>query len=217
MCIRDSIGTARAATYLSYLGTPGRITGETAPHYLAFDLKDFERIGSPLKVAPSIKSPGNREDLWKLLAGGTLAFVASDHAPCTEKEKKTGSIWTDYSGIPGTGTLLPFMISEGYLEGRISLRRLIEVTSSRAASRYNLPSKGALAPGKDADIAFVDLRRTWTVKGKEFLSRGKITPFEGMTFQGRIVRTMLRGRMVYDETKGICAEPGYGSFLRPGA
>ena len=108
------------------------------------------------------------------------------------------------------------MISEGYLEGRLSLRRLLEVTSSRAASRYNLSSKGALAPGKDADIAFVDLRRTWTVKGKEFLSRGKITPFEGMTFQGRIVRTMLRGRMVYDETKGICAEPGYGSFLRPG-
>ncbi|HPJ26228.1 MAG TPA: dihydroorotase family protein [Synergistaceae bacterium] len=209
------IGTARAATYLAYLGTPGRITGETAPHYLAFDLEDFERIGSPLKVTPPVKSPGNREDLWKLLAGGTLSFVASDHAPCTEKEKKTGSIWTDYSGIPGTGTLLPFMISEGYLEGRLTLRRLVEVTSSRAAMRYGLLSKGALEPGKDADITFVDLHRTWTVRGKEFLSRGKITPFEGKTFQGRVVRTMLRGKTVYQEEKGICAAPGSGRFLRP--
>ncbi|HOO62897.1 MAG TPA: dihydroorotase family protein, partial [Synergistaceae bacterium] len=139
----------------------------------------------------------------------------SDHAPCTEKEKKTGSIWTDYSGIPGTGTLLPFMISEGYLEGRLTLRRLVEVTSSRAAMRYGLLSKGALEPGKDADITFVDLHRTWTVRGKEFLSRGKITPFEGKTFQGRVVRTMLRGKTVYQEEKGICAAPGSGRFLRP--
>ena len=204
------ISTARAAEIVG----ESPATCETAPHYLAFTLDDFEKIGSPLKTTPVVKSAGNSEKLWEMLADGTIDFVASDHAPCSQSEKNTGSIWTDYSGIPGTGTLLPFMFSEGFLKGKISLRRFVEVVSENAAKRYGIfDRKGSIEIGKDADFAIIDPNTEWKVKGKEFLSKGKITPFEGMTFSGKIVKTIVRGKVVYDASRGILADAGYGKLI----
>jgi dihydroorotase-like cyclic amidohydrolase len=198
-------------------GARGRVSAETAPHYLAFGLADFERMGAVLKCAPPVKGPGNRERLWELLSGGFLDFVASDHAPCKREEKHTGSIWTDYGGIPGCGTLLPYMVSEGYLAGRLTLRRLVEVTSENAACRYGLfRRKGSLAVGKDGDFALVDPEGSWTVKGGEFFSKGRETPFEGARFRGKVVMTVVRGRIVYTAEKGITAEAGSGRLQRRG-
>lgn len=64
------------------------VTAETAPHYLEFDIEDFEKTGSALKTTPPVKSPPNKHDLWRLLSNGRIRFVASDHAPCPESEKK---------------------------------------------------------------------------------------------------------------------------------
>jgi dihydroorotase-like cyclic amidohydrolase len=198
-------------------GAPGRVSAETAPHYLAFGLEDFERMGSVLKCAPSVKRQENRERLWDLLREGFLDFVASDHAPCGSEEKHTGSIWTDYGGIPGCGTLLPYMVSEGYLAGRLSLRRLVEVTSENAARRYGLfHRKGSLAVGKDGDFALIDSKESWMVKGGEFFSKGKETPFEGARFRGRVVMTVVRGSVVYTAERGIAAAGGTGRLLRLG-
>jgi len=191
-----------------------RATGETAAHYLQFTEEDFERIGAPLKVAPAVKAPGNREMLWDLLAAGVIDFVASDHAPSPAAEKNTGSIWTDYGGIPGVGTSLPYMMSEGFMTGRLSLQRLLAVTSSAPARRYGLfDRKGAVTVGKDADLVLFDPTSEWTVEGHKFLSKGKITPFEGMRFKGKIVATLLRGRKIYDSDTGICVAGGYGKWL----
>ncbi len=204
------LATAKAASLLQGTGA----TGETAPHYLQFSEEDFERIGSSLKVAPSVKSAGNREGLWELLAAGVIAFVASDHAPSPAREKNTGSIWTDYGGIPGVGAMLPYMISEGYIAGRLSLKRLVEAVSSAPAQRYGLSQcKGAIAVGKDADLVLFDPNGEWVVEGEKFLSQGKVTPFEGMRFSGRIVKTLVRGQVVYDSELGICVEPGYGRWI----
>ena len=191
-----------------------RASGETAAHYLQFTEEDFERIGSALKVAPAVKAPGNREVLWDLLAAGVIDFIASDHAPSPEAEKHTGSIWTDYGGIPGVGTSLPYMISEGFMTGRLSLSRLLEVTSSAAAHRYGLfDKKGAITIGKDADLVLFDPTGAWTVDGHKFLSKGKVTPFEGMRLKGKIAATLLRGRKIYDSDTGICVAGGYGKWL----
>lgn len=192
-----------------------RVSCETAPHYLAFDLNDFMRIGSSLKVNPPVKSNDNAEALWQMLFEGTIDFVASDHAPCTIEEKNTGSIWTDYSGIPGVETLLPFMFSEGYLKRRISLSRLTQVTSASAAKRYGINyRKGSIEIGKDADFAVFDPANKWQITGSDFLSMGKITPFEGMEFAGKIVKTIRRGETIFDAEKGILANSGSGRFLR---
>lgn len=206
------IGTAKAGRILA---RPG-VTGETGPHYLEFSVRDFERIGAPLKVTPPVKSPENKDGLWALLADGTIDFVASDHAPCPAGEKNTGSIWTDYSGIPGCGTLLPYLISEGYLKQRISLQRLLLITGENAAKRYRFfDRKGSIETGKDADLVLIDPQRKWRVKGKNFYSKGKITPFESMTLQGQVLKTILRGTVIYDAAQGIRVEGGYGRLLRP--
>jgi allantoinase len=205
------VGTAAAAEVIGQ----SQATCETAPHYLAFTLDDFCRIGAPLKITPPVKPAPNRDRLWELLADGTIAFVASDHAPCPREEKQTGSIWTDYGGIPGTGTLFPFLFSEGYLRGRLTLSRLLEVTASNAARRYGLDDrKGAIADGHDADLVLIDPQAAWTVRGADFYSKGKITPFEGTTFQGRVQMTLVRGAVVYHADRGILAQPGHGQWLR---
>ena len=204
------IGTARAAELLR-----GRAaTGETTPQYLEFDALDFERIGGPLKVTPPVKGPENKPALWRFLAEGVIGFVASDHAPCQERDKYTGSVWTDYAGIPGVGTLFPYLLSEGYFKGRLSLAQLARVTSGRAAQRYGLADrKGTIGVGKDADLALIDPEAEWVVEGGKFLSKGKVTPFEGMRLKGKIVKTVLRGQVIYDSESGIQASPGYGRWI----
>ncbi|MFH2026192.1 MAG: amidohydrolase family protein, partial [bacterium] len=140
--------------------------------------------------------------------------VASDHAPVPASQKDTGSAWDDYSGIPGTGTLLPYMYSEGFVKRKINLNRFLQIISENAARRYGLfDRKGSIEIGKDADLVLVDPNANWTVKGQDFFSKGKITPFEGMTFQGRIIKTVVRGEVVYDYQRGMCVKPGFGRFL----
>ncbi len=206
------IGAARAAEIVAGRSTT---SGETCPQYLAFDLDDFERIGAPLKITPPVKQPDQKERLWQYLADGVIGFVASDHAPGTHEEKNTGSIWTDYAGIPGGPTLFPYLYSAGLRSGRLSLPRFLEVTSEAAARRYRLDDrKGRIAVGLDADLTLVNPHATVTVRGAESLSRGKITPFEGMELTGRVQTTLVRGIVVYRDGEITC-EPGTGAFLSP--
>ncbi|MGD9638074.1 MAG: allantoinase AllB [Alphaproteobacteria bacterium] len=207
------IGTAKAA---SFLDEP-YLSGETCPHYLAFTLDDFEKIGAPLKICPPIKPNHNKEELWQLVQNGKISFITSDHAPCP-KERKQCSIWQAYGGIPGVGTLFPYMFSEGYLKGKISLKKLSEITSLNTAKKFKLDDrKGSIKVGKDADIVLINAADEWLIKGDDFLSKGKVTPFENMIFKGKIYQTFVRGSKVYDHKDGICVARGYGNFQKPRA
>jgi allantoinase len=204
------VATAAAAELAHRAGA----TCETCAHYLAFGREDFAERGAALKTAPVVKGRSEREALWRLLAEGTIDFLASDHAPCRAEEKETGDPWTAYGGIPGVGTGYPYLISEGLLGGRLGLPRFLEAACGAAARRYGLASrKGSLAPGMDADIALVDPRARTTVAGERLFSKGRITPFEGMELSGALLATYVRGRLVFDARSGIVAEPGSGRFL----
>jgi len=216
-------------------------TCETCAHYLAFDETDFDRFGAALKTAPPVKSPEQKALLWHQLADGRINFVASDHAGAPDYEKFTGDPLTAYGGIPGTGTLFPYLLSEGLFAKRLSLERFLEVTSGAAARRYGLwQGKGSLVPGKDADIVLIDPSRTTKLGAATMMSKSKITPFDGMVLSGHIEATLVRGLCVYASThfagvRGasqnpallaklthpvlineegmILAKPGYGKFL----
>lgn len=213
------VGSAKAAEAALEVKKGGAdITMETCPHFLAFSHEDLEAMGSVVKTAPVVKTKEDVARLWQLLAEGGIDFVASDHAPCTPKDKETGSIWTDYNGIAGTETLFPYLFSEGYRKGKITLARLVEVTSAAAARRFGLyPRKGAIAADTDADLVFVDPDKKWKVRGAIFGSKGKATPFEDREFTGKVAMTMCRGAVVYEDGKGVVAAPGFGRFLRRGA
>lgn len=207
------MGTADAVVMITQ---DDNITGETAPHYLEFSNKDLIKKGASLKTVPVVKSEGNAEILWEFLNSGVLEFIASDHAPAPKELKNTGSVWDDYSGIPGTGTLFPYLYSEGLIKREMPLSRFLQVVSENAAKRYGFwDRKGSIEVGKDADLIFVDPLQNWKVKGANFLSKGKITPFENRNFSGRVVKTMLRGEFIYDSQQGITVAPGYGRFIKP--
>ena len=206
------LGTAAAARLLA---NHRNVSGETAPHYLEFNTSDLEKIGGALKTAPVVKPEGNDEELWKLLEQNTINFIASDHAPAPNSQKNTGSAWKDYAGIPGSGTLFPYFYSEGYRKRDIDLANFLRITSEGAARRYGIfDRKGSLEKGKDADLILLNPDAEWKVKGQEFLSKGKITPFEDYKFQGRIEKTLVRGKIVYDRDQGIVQKPGTGQFIK---
>ncbi len=221
------VGTSDSAAALAAAGA----TCETCSHYLAFSREDFADKKSFLKTAPPVKAKGEADRLWALLADGRIAFVTSDHAPARPEEKRTGSVWTDYGGIPGVGTTLPYLLSEGYLAGRLTLGRFLDAISFGAARRYGLAArKGSLEVGKDADFVLADPRAQTRFSGAALYSKGKDTPFDGMILRGSIVSTWVRGKPVYEagsekkesprsagvvhsEFPGIVADAGYGKFL----
>jgi allantoinase len=192
------------------------LSGETAPHYLQFDLADYMKLGSVLKVNPPLKKPENRMQLWHKLIDGGIDFVATDHAPAPKQKKNTGSILTDYAGIPGIETMLLYLYWEGLVKNKLSLTRFLQITCENAARTYGLfDRKGSLEVGKDADMVIFDPNAGTFIKAENFYSKGKSTPFEGQSSQGKIRQTYVRGNLVYDCESGIVAKPGIGEYLKP--
>ena len=183
------------------------VTSETCPHYLTLNYQDsLTKFGSYAKVAPPLRTTADNEELWEGLRNGGVDFMATDHAPYeieSEKAKDGMNIWTAFPGFPGTETMAPVVISEGYNKGRLSLSKTIEVLSTNPAKHYGLyPKKGALEIGSDADFAIVDLNKEWTIDAKENqASMCGYTPLDGMKLKGKIVKTIVRGNLVFDDAQ----------------
>lgn len=208
------VASSEAAKLVNQVHNEYNITYETCPHYLSFTQDDFKTKGSSLKTAPVVISKKDQTELWKYLEEGNCSFVASDHAPAPLNEKQTGSFWKDYGGIPGVQTLIPVVFSEGYIKQKLSLKKFTEVVSTNAAKRYNLyPQKGSLQVGSDADFAIINPNISWKFETEQLLSKGETSPFDNEIFTGKVVLTILRGKIVYSDAAGIAVEKGYGRYL----
>ena len=195
------------------------VSAETCPQYLAFTAADFEAQGAVLKTAPVVKSAEDRARLWEGLATGELAYVATDHAAgMWPDEKNTGSIWTDYGGVPLVELSLPYLYSEGVRAGRITLERLTEITASEPARFFGVEQrKGQIAPGFDADLAVLDERAMWTVRATDLHNLNRYSPFEGHTLTGRVCATYVRGEPVFlrnEDGSEMFGAAGFGRRVR---
>jgi dihydropyrimidinase/allantoinase len=195
------------------------VTSEVCPHYLTINAVDaMTEFKQFAKIAPPLRTKNDNEVMWKGLANGEIDFVATDHAPyeiATEKAAPGMNIWTSFPGITGVETMVPVIVSEGYNKGRLSLSRLVEVLSKNPAIHYGLyPKKGAMEIGSDADLTFIDLNKEWTIDQNKILSKAKFTPLHGMKLKGKVVKTVVRGKVVYTENAGITGTPGYGSYVK---
>lgn len=196
----------------------GHVTAETCAHYLTLNAQDaMTERGSFAKIAPPLRTKRDNEILWEKLESGAVDFIATDHAPyeiATEKAAEGMNIWTSFPGIPGTETMVPIIVSEGYNKGRLSLHRLVEVLSTSPAIHYGLyPKKGAMLVGSDADFTVIDLEKEWVVDEAKTQCKAKYTPFHGMKLKGGIDRTIVRGKVVYENGE-IVGQPGYGQFVK---
>ncbi len=195
------------------------LTAETCPHYLMFTQEDFDRpeISAYLKTAPPVKMDIDRISLWDGLRDDTLSFVSTDHAGCDPlKEKTSPDFWQVYGGIPGVEHRVPFLFTEGFKKERLTLEQTIAHLSGNAARYFGLASrKGSLNPGKDADFALISFWENQTVSASEMHSKGKYTPFEGVTFEAVVKGTWLRGKPLIRDGKEIKIDYTYGQWLRP--
>lgn len=191
-----------------------KVYAECCPHLLTFVDIDIEKYGPWLKFTPVMRSEDNRQELWKLLANGYISTIASDHSPYTieEKEKGLDNIWNAPNGIPGTQTMLPVLLN-GVSEGKLSLERLVEVTSFNPAHIYGLDyCKGAIEIGKDADFVVLDMDLVHTFTADEMQTKSKWSPYDGMTFKGWPGMTFIRGHLMAKDRE-IVGEIGYGKYI----
>lgn len=178
-----------------------RITAETCVHFLHFDADDYERLGCRIKCNPSIKDPSDREALIQALAEGRIDVLATDHAPHLAAEKDRA-----YAQSPSGLPLVQFSLQsalERVADGKLTLERLVEVTSHAPAKRFNVSRRGFLREGYAADLVLVDPRRPHAVRADEVLSKCAWSPFEGETFRHHIAATFVNGTRAWDGER-IC-------------
>lgn len=191
------------------------VTAEINPWalFLGNDWATIERLGS---YALSYWVPEvNTEPLWEALNDGTVDMIATDHAPHLREEKEPG--WTDgwkaHTGTPSIQFYLSMLLDAAH-RGRISLERVVEVTSAAPARSLGLGTKGRLEPGADADLAIVDLDADLAVEDEIVIGPAGWSPYSGRTYRGVVTHTLVRGRLVYDRGT-VVGTPGWGRQVRP--
>ena len=138
---------------------------------------------------PPLRSRKDREALIEGIKVGTIAMIATDHAPHSAEEKSKGLEGSSF-GIVGIETAFPLLYTKLVKEGVINLEKLIALLTENPRKRFGIPAG-------DNDYCEWDLDEEYTIDTDDFLSKGKATPFEGMKVFGRCVRTVCGGREVY--------------------
>jgi dihydroorotase len=174
-----------------------RVTAEVTPHHLYFDetmLTEENRLA--LQMNPPLRGRADRLALIEALRGGLLDYIATDHAPHTLEEKSTG-----VSGVPLLDTYGAFatwlMAEHGFSPQEIA--RVCAYNPGRFVREF-LPGGfgegyGMIAPGYVGSLTVIDMKTPWTVRREEMKTKCAWSPFEGMTFPGRVRATVLRGRV----------------------
>ena len=171
------------------------VTVEVTPQHLTLAAPDcYERLGSYAQMNPPIRDERHREGLWEGIRQGIVDVIGSDHAPHT-KEEKARDYPQSPSGMPGVQTLLPLMLDH-VNAGRLSLERLVDLTSAGPARIYNIAGKGRIAVGYDADFSIVDLKARTEITSDWLAYKCGWSPFEGVTVTGWPMATIIRGRTV---------------------
>lgn len=192
------------------------IYAETCTQYLVFTKEVLNRPdGINFICSPPFREQDDIETLWKGLSEGTVSTTASDHCVFSANQKKIGK--DSFDKVPmavwGLEYRLPVLFSEGVLKGRLSVNRLVAVTSTNAARIFGMyPRKGIIAPGSDADMVLVDPDREKTLSLKDSLIDVDWCPFEGMKARGLPILTMLRGKVIMEEGKFL-GQKGTGQFI----
>ena len=171
-----------------------RVTCETAPHYLTLCEDDLQEDGR-FKMNPPLRSAEDREALIEGLLDGTIDAIATDHAPHTAEEKSRG-LAHSAMGIVGLETSFPVLYTALVRTGRLPLERLVELMGASPRRIFRLG--GGLGPGLPADVAVLDLDNEYTIDSRDFLSKGKSTPFDGWRVRGRVALTLMDGKAVYN-------------------
>jgi dihydroorotase len=198
------VSTAGAAELLRWAKAQGiTVSAEVTPHHLLLDDERLATYDPVNKVNPPLRTAADAEVLRTALAEGVLDCVATDHAPHAPQDKDCE--WSAARpGMLGLQTALSVVVATMVEPGLLDWRGVARVMSERPSEIAGLTDHGRpIAPGEPATITLVDPAATWTVRGAELASIAANTPYEGMTLPGRVVTTLLRGRVTAHEGKVV--------------
>lgn len=202
------------------------IFAETCPQYLFLTAEDLgiddSYQGARCVCSPPPRNRDNQQVIWNGLTDGLFTIFSSDHAPFrydAPEGKKPGGEEVAFrhipNGIPGLETRLPLLYSHGVLDGRITINRFVELTSTNPAKAYGLhPRKGTIAIGSDADLVVWD-EAPRTVRNADLHHAVDYTPYEGIKLKAWPALTLTRGEVVWDG-RTFHPRAGSGQFLRRG-
>lgn len=174
------------------------VTAEVCPHHFTLCDEDIPGDDANYKMNPPLRKKEDVEALKKGLQEGVISVISTDHAPHS-KEEKAQSIANSPFGIVGLETAFALGVTELVKTGILTLSQLVEKMSMNPAAVLGR-SIGTLAPGTAADIVLADVEEKYTIDKSQFASKGKNTPFHGREVYGRVYRTIVDGKTVYQYT-----------------
>ena len=175
-----------------------KVTAEVTPHHLLLTQDDIpDNLDPNYKMNPPLRDKSDREALLEGLLDGTIDFIATDHAPHTSEEKNEGMELAPF-GIVGLETAFPLLYTHFVLKNIMTLEQLIGYMTKKPVESFSLPY-GKIEEGAPADIVLLDLDEERVIDPKEFLSKGKNTPFTGWTCKGWPQLTIACGEVAWEK------------------
>jgi dihydroorotase len=170
-------------------------TVEVLPQHLTLSAPEaYERLGTLAQQNPPIRTANHRDALWQAVRDGVVDCIGSDHAPHTLEEKQKPYPQSP-SGLTGVQTLVPIMLDH-VNAGRLTLQRLVDLTSAGPSRIYGVAGKGRIAAGYDADLTIVDLKARRTISNDWIASKSGWTAYDGQTVTGWPLFTVVRGQII---------------------
>ena len=208
--VSSGTGVARAT---EARGRGVDVSVETCPHYLFFTDEDLERLGVVAKCAPPLRAAAEHGRLWEALLDGRIDMIASDHSPSHPSLKKDGDFRSSWGGIGGVQSTLAVLLERGFDSRRLRFELIASLIAANPAARFNIPRKGTLAAGHDADLILLDPSRSYRLAAAHLEQRHKTSPYIGSLFTGTIVRTIRRGETIFKD--GRIVATSRGRMVRP--
>jgi dihydroorotase len=173
-----------------------RVTCEVTPHHFTLIDENVGEYDTNFKMNPPLRSAADRQAIVVALADGTIDAIATDHAPHASHEKQVEFERASF-GITGLETALALAITKLYGEHKISLARIVELFTAGPARVFDLRGRGSLVRGSFADVTIFDPKKRWTFDAAKSRSLSHNTPFDGWQFTGKVVATIVGGKIAY--------------------
>ncbi len=191
------MSTGRSALFVREGKKRGiHVTCEVTPHHFLLTHEAVVGYDTDAKMNPPLRTDQDRDRLLQALVDGTVDAIATDHAPHHADEKCVEFSMAPF-GVVGLETAVSLCLDRLVHANVLPLSRMVALFTTGPAGVLGL-DKGTLAPGKDADVTVLDLKRTVTVKPKEFKSKSQNTPFKGLTLKGAPILTVVGGKVIHD-------------------
>jgi dihydropyrimidinase len=216
------VSTAEGAAVIREARGEGlKIYAETCPHYLLQTRDDLDRPGlegAKWMCSPPTRTAADQDALWRALDLGDLQTVSSDHAPYRMDAGGKLAAGPEptfkqvANGQPGLEVRLPLLFDAMVSGGRLGLQKFVELTATAPARIYNLAAKGAIAIGRDADIAIWDPAARVTLSDEAARDATGYTAYPGRIVRGWPTTVLLRGQVAVADG-AVRLSPGAGRFI----